>query len=1053
MRPATGPHPKTNSKLPMNSLLSRRARVRALVGLAFGLITLTAAFAQGTGSIQGRVLNLTSGQYIKNARITVDGTNLESITNDFGEYVLGGVPAGSVTLRVTYGGLPAVSHPVNVGAGQTVVQNLNLGGTAGAAQEGVVKLDEFVVADSREMNAAAIATNEQRHAPNIKNVVSADAFGDVTEGNVGEFLKYLPGISVDYVAADVRTISVRGFADTFTGVNVDGGRMASAVSGNSNRVFELEQVSINNVARVEVTKVPTPEMPADGIGGSVNMISRSAFERSRPEFRYRLNLSVHSENREDLFDRTPGPGNKNTFKNLPGFDFSYVAPLSPTLGIVITGLSSNQFNEQHRSLNTYNFNAAGTGASVATPYLQNYTVQDGPKNSFRDSFAVTTDWKPAEKHVLSLRVQANYYKSFFGNRNINWGAGTNPAPTVAGQQAFSFDPTFTQGAFGRGTVTHGSSFRDKLGATTAFNLTHRFNGPIWSTEAGLNGSHSRTWYRDLSRGHFAGVSTTMQGVLSVRYDDISYPAPGSITVRDATGAVVDSHNLANYRINNATSTMTDGEALNKGAYANVKRLFDIAGLPFHVKVGAAVRSEDRDNRRNSETYTFVGADGVANTADDSALPYLDEKYSGTDPYWGFRGIQWPSPYKLYDTFRSNPNYFSTATTAVANETNRINGSEKFKEIISAGFVQGEANLFRNRLRIVTGVRWEKTEDKGEGPLFDPDAAFQRNANGTFVTVNNARVRRPEAGAAGSLQELALIRRERAGRASRHYDGFYPSFHATYNATDNFLIRFAYAETFGRPDFVDIIPNTTIDEADVTPAPGAPLGTITVRNPGLEPWSAHNYDLSAEYYFDRGGLISVGGFQKDVSNFWNAVNTILTPELASELGVDPDYVGWTVMSRTNGGDSKISGFELNAHQPLTFLPAWGRNFSIAANLTRLHLEGSRAADFARFIPHTGNVGLTFNRRPFNVKVNFNYRGRQKLSTLANISGFRYYKERKYVDVNFEYQFSKRAIFFLNGRNVTNVPQDRIDVGLNPAYSQLSQVEEFGVQWGLGIKGTW
>ncbi|HUR58576.1 MAG TPA: TonB-dependent receptor, partial [Opitutaceae bacterium] len=916
-------------------ITTKLVRMLGGVGAAFAsLVLASVAFAQGgaTGVVEGRVLNATNGQFVKNARVTVEGTTLESITNEFGEYRLSDVPAGSRTIKAAYGGLPAVTQSVNVAAGQTLTQAFTVGAGAQAAQDGsVVKLDDFVVASSREMAAAAIATNEQRYAANIKNVVSADAFGDVTEGNVGEFLKYLPGISVDYVAADVRTISVRGFADTFTGVNVDGGRMASAVSGNGSRAFELEQVSINNVARVEVTKVPTPENPADGLGGSVNMISRSAFERSKPEFRYKLNLSVHSENRNDILKKTPGPGDKETFKNLPGFEFSYVAPISKTFGLVVTGLSSNQFNEQHRSLNTYNFNAAGTGATVATPYLQNYTVQDGPKNSFRDSFALTADWKPAPKHVVSIRGQVNYYKSFFGNRNINWGAGTNAAPTVAGAQAFSFSPTFTQSAGGRGTVTHGTSFRDKLGATEGINLTHKYNGSLWSSESGLNMSHSRTWYRDMTRGHFAGVSTTMQGVLSVRYDDITYPAPGAITVRDGAGAVVDSHNLANFRINNATSTATDGEAMNKGAYANLKRLFDIAGTPVSVKIGAAIRSEDRDNRRNNETYTFVGPDGVANTADDSAAPYLDEKYSGTDPYWGFRGIQWPDPYKLYRTFQSNPNYFSTATTAVTNETNRINGSEKFREIISAGFVQGEANLLANRLRIVTGVRWERTQDNGEGPLFDPDAAFQRDANGRFVLVNNARVRRADAGAAGSLPELRLIRQERGAHASRGYDGFYPSFHATFNATENFLVRFAYAKTFGRPDFTDIIPNTTIDEADVTPAPGAPLGIVTVRNPGLEPWTADNYDLSFEYYFERGGLVTIGGFQKDISNFWNSINTILTPALANQLGIDQDYVGWTVNSRTNGGEAKISGIEANVNQPLTFIPNWGKYFSVSANI--------------------------------------------------------------------------------------------------------------------------
>ena len=136
----------------------------------------------------------------------------------------------------------------------------------------------------------------------------------------------------------------------------------------------------------------------------------------------------------------------------------------------------------------------------------------------------------------------------------------------------------------------------------------------------------------------------------------------------------------------------------------------------------------------------------------------------------------------------------------------------------------------------------------------------------------------------------------------------------------------------------------------------------------------------------------------------------------------------------------------------FVPVVGRFFSLSANATRLHLEGSRAGDFARFIPETGNVGLTFNRRPFNIKVNYNYRGQQKLSTQTNINGFQFYQARKYIDVNFEYQFSKRATFFLNGRNITNVPQDRFNIGNNPAYSYQNQVEEFGVQWGLGIKGS-
>ncbi|MGH8020214.1 MAG: TonB-dependent receptor plug domain-containing protein [Opitutaceae bacterium] len=77
--------------------------------------------------------------------------------------------------------------------------------------------------------------------------------------NIGEFMKYLPGVTVDYVAADVRTVSVRGFADNFTSVWVNGARVASAASGSNTRAFEFEQVSINNIARIEFIEVADPE--------------------------------------------------------------------------------------------------------------------------------------------------------------------------------------------------------------------------------------------------------------------------------------------------------------------------------------------------------------------------------------------------------------------------------------------------------------------------------------------------------------------------------------------------------------------------------------------------------------------------------------------------------------------------------------------------------------------------------------------------------------------------------------------------------------------------
>ncbi len=162
---------------------------------------------------------------------------------------------------------------------------------------------------------------------------------------------------------------------------------------------------------------------------------------------------------------------------------------------------------------------------------------------------------------------------------------------------------------------------------------------------------------------------------------------------------------------------------------------------------------------------------------------------------------------MWEDSLSNPSHWAeTPAQAAATETFRITNSEFLKERVTAYYFQMEGRLLDNRLGLVTGLRYEKMEDNGRGMLFDPDAAFQRNADGTFVRDGAGnRVRKVEAGAVGSIDEVRVTRLERAYVANKSYDGTYPSFHANYNVTDNFLVRFAYAKTFGRPDFSNIIP--------------------------------------------------------------------------------------------------------------------------------------------------------------------------------------------------------------------------------------------------------
>ena len=188
--------------------------LRALAHLTTALVSAlalalfaTVAQAQSatTATVTGRVQNQAANLSLENARITVAGTTREAFTDAFGEYRLAGLTPGNITLTVFSTGLAPQTATVAVLAGSTAQRDFALvpvstPGSAPsartAAADGTVKLDSFVVAAARETNAATIAINEQRFAGTIKTVLSTDALGDVIQNNLGEFVKFLPGVDV-----------------------------------------------------------------------------------------------------------------------------------------------------------------------------------------------------------------------------------------------------------------------------------------------------------------------------------------------------------------------------------------------------------------------------------------------------------------------------------------------------------------------------------------------------------------------------------------------------------------------------------------------------------------------------------------------------------------------------------------------------------------------------------------------------------------------------------------------------------------------------------------
>ncbi len=1042
-----------------------RAFLLPLVALATAL----PAAAPATGSIAGRVLNVGTGQYLNNARVSVRGTATAAFTDKDGSYRLAGLPAGAVTLEVFFTDLDVATAQVNVLAGGTVQQDFNLTSVAryGLKGDATVKLDAFVVAQQRETDAQSIATNEQRFAPNIKNVLSTDSLGDVLGGSAGEFMKFLPGVTVESDLADVSGVSIRGIGGGMTAVTNDGAP-ASNIWTTATRSVDVRSMALNDIARMEVSKVPTPANPADSLAGSINLVSKSAFERSGRQLRYTLNLIGNHENL-DLRKTPHSHGDKLDYKIHPGASLDFTWPVTKRFGVVLAANHSRSFNEQHRTQQNWTSivppgSPSGTPINYANPLLNSLALLDGPRDLTRNTLSVKADWKVGDNGVLSVGHVASRTDTRIGSLTYTWNTSTTATPSVAGGRALAWDGNRTLGATGRGSLNNNGTNQLINQITDTSNVAYRHDDGRWRVEAGVSRSASATKRRYFDAGFFLQTSAIQRFPVRINFVKLAPGAalPGGIEVFDNNDQLVDWNNPANLRGNTANNANLFNRSYTNQGFVNVRRALGFLPVPAAVQVGALEKRVMLDNNLRNETWTFTGPDG-ASGATAPIEPYLMQRYRGVDTGYGMPSINWMSPSRTFRAYQLNPLlYQQTEAQRVSDRNSHIDNNENIKERVQAGYVQADARLLGGRLRLLGGVRYERTIDRGIGGLVDTERIWQRNADGSFVrNAAGQRLRRPEAGAAGSLAESLLTREYRASFTNKEYDGAYPSIHATYNVTENLLLRAAWAQTYGRPNFTDIIPRTVANTSATDPdeddelKPGQYRGTLNVRNPALMPWTANNFDLSAERYTDSGGLISAGVFLKELRNFFGDASRRATPEVLAELGLPERYLDWNINTKFNSGDARITGAEVNFRQNLRALGRWGGYFTLFGNATKLRLQGNPGASFSSFIPTSGNWGFTFAAKRVTFTARWNHRGLDKRLPQAAFgpNGYEYIEARTVLDVNGTYQLTRDLSFVASATNIFNRPFRFLRYGdLTPSYARLFTEQEYGIQMAIGLRGS-
>ncbi|WP_026235923.1 TonB-dependent receptor [Echinicola pacifica] len=229
------------------------------------LMTFAGSAAFGQGAIKGKVKD-NQNLSLPGANVIILSLNKMAITDQSGEFVLMGIPEGLHDIQVSYLGYEMQTNQVQVKRGQTHETMFEM-------SPGLVEGAEFIVFGDR-LKGQAKALNQQKNNQNITNIVSSDQIGRFPDANIGDALKRIPGITMQNDQGEARDIIIRGMAPQLNSVTLNGERIPSAEG--DNRRVQMDLIPSDMIQTIEVNKAVLPNMDADAIGGSVNLVTRKA---------------------------------------------------------------------------------------------------------------------------------------------------------------------------------------------------------------------------------------------------------------------------------------------------------------------------------------------------------------------------------------------------------------------------------------------------------------------------------------------------------------------------------------------------------------------------------------------------------------------------------------------------------------------------------------------------------------------------------------------------------------------------------------------------------
>jgi TonB-dependent receptor len=871
-----------------------------LVVLACSLgLTLPVQAQSGKGAVTGRVTDSSGGALI-GAQISVQPNGVSVVSDAKGQFFINDLDPGTYTLSISYVGFETWTKSVTVSAGQT------------ASVDGKLEVESQnlkILVTAERASGEAEQVNREISADNIVQVLSADVIRSLPNANMADALGRLPRVTIERDEGEGKYVQVRGTEPRLTNTTIDGINVPSPES--QVRQIKFDAIPADIVESVEINKTLQANMDGDGIGGSINLVTKTAGERPT------INVS--------------GMG-------------GYTPIANGRKLVETTGTVGQRFgaNKRFGALlgGSYDWNGRGIDDTEPVPDIANFGTPSQARHfdaadireyvyyRSRWGLAGSVDYKPSDGSTIYIR---GLYSDFhnYGDRWVYSLNDNTPGLTLGGSNG----------------CTGVAPGQPCTGLPSSNVQQRRPDYAIGSVLLGGKHVLTTTWYTwDLSVSRSSQVGQVGNNNASFAATNLSSsncqntPSTTNIFVPQWSPACfTEAYNPSNFTLDTGR-----GVSVNKGMTAQLNlqatgamaKRYHLGSRLATIEIGGKFRNAHKFDNEYVLTW-LPNAATISMTQ--FANRFTNNNYYGGDYKLGYN----PSFPDIFSFVQANLSQFTASSTAGGNSANF-----DLIEKVSAGYVMQTLDI-SSRWRLVAGVRFEGTN-------LDT-SSFQTVTTCPVPLVAGSCPNPP-----GSTTTSGFV------KANGSYVKVLPSASLRYALTRNTNLRLAYARGLSRPNPQDIAQAQTIDTT-VNP------NVVSLGNPNLKPESADNVDVLIEHSITPFGLITAGYFYKNlvdpIVTHRCGPPTVCPAPFAGDIVTQPLNAGsaWingfeaAYLQHLTFLPGMFSGLGLSA------------NYGYTASRASLGPDFSRT-DHPRLVrnaPHTWNISPTYDRGRVSMRVGLSY----------------------------------------------------------------------------------